>query len=324
MKIPNKIRGEIVEMLNKFAETVYEDYGYEKDKTLQYVKNVIESLLPHKEDVADEKADKKVNLTFSGVQVIADVFHLSPDMLDMGTNTEEVSNVSTEVLTEFVTKNIVSTSTEEDVEVITEECIKVQEVEDNQGNITPQTPDKSPIRVHNVTMCSNTCISPRESEKHVRNTKDGYMVYKMSEFMEYFKYEYQNLKFTYDKAHLNSHVYRDLKGPPKKKEGFYIENNGDYIFVNMSCMYGIVPFIVTFSKSRSIENKPHMSRYILKTNVDIFRVMFPNMNFDTLIDNMNKNNQREFFLNKAFLNKMTLLLQFTFDMDPTFPMFIQK
>jgi hypothetical protein len=336
MAVPKKIESEIMEDLDKFTEYVSINYGHGKEKTLQYMKTVIDYLLPKKEDVADIKECKKVEFTFTEFLMYENILHVSG--CDTATNTEEVSNVSTEVLTEIVTKNSVSTSTEEDVfnshpvmleigtnteevaYVSTEVFTEIVAKNSVSTIIAPETPDNSPTRVQNTIMCSNTCISPLESKKHVTNTKDGYMVYKMSELMEYFEYEYTTLYFTFNKEHLDSHIDCDPKFP-KKKEGFYIENNGDFIFVNMSCMYGIVPFVVQYSKKASIENKPYIKISVLKQNIDIFRVMFPHMGIDKLISNMTKNIKSKFFLKEEFLDKMTLLLQFAFDKNPTAPMF---
>ena len=343
MAVPKKIEIEIMEVLGKFTKTMLEDFGHGEDKTLQYMKTVIDSLLPKNEDVQEFKECKKVELTFTDFLMYEDIFHVSgcdtatktedvshvstaentEDVVHVSTpiTTEEVDNVSTEVLPYVaIVSNSVSSSVEKNVETVPDNS-RFENIPDN---IAPTTPEISPARVQNTNMCSNTRISPRQSNSCATKMKGEYTVHEMSDLAEYFEYDYTTLEFDCNFDHLQSHVNHDPSQQPKKSEGFYIKNNDELIFVNISCMYGLVPFIYNYSNSGNIAGDVYMSLAILKKNRDIFRIMFPNLKIDTLIKNMKNKTNQKFFLKPDVLDKMTLLLQFAYDKVPTLPMFVQN
>jgi hypothetical protein len=334
MAVPKKVEIEIMEVLGKFTKTMLEDFGHEEDKTLQYMKTVIDSILPKKEDVADIKECKKVEFTFTDFLMYEDILHVSGcdtatntedvahvSRCETAMNTEDVDHVSTDVLPYVVVvSNSVSSSVEKNVETVPDNS-RFENIPDN---IAPTTPEISPARVQNTNMCSNTRISPHQSNSCATKMKGEYTVHEMSDLEEYFEYSYKTLEFDYNNDHLKSHVKHDPSQQPKKSEGFYIKNNDELIFVNISCMYGLVPFIYNYSNSGNIAGDVYMSLAILKKNRDIFRIMFPNLKIDTLIKNMTKNPNQKFFLKPDVLDKMTLLLQFAYDKVPTLPMFVQN
>ena len=328
MAVPKKIESEIMEVLDKFTEYMTNDYGHGKETTLQYMKTVIESLLPEKEHVPEIKECKKVEFVsgcdaaphteevvhVSGCDAATnteEVVHVSRRMSDNATNTEQFVQEPVDVFPDVVVPHNVSTGAKEFVRVVSEKSI-------------PQTPYINPKRVQNTSISSNTHISPCQSKNYATKTEGEYTVHEMSDFEEYLANNYSKLVFAYDKAHLDSHVQHSPSQPRKKAEGFYIKTQYDSIFVNMSCMYGLVPFIYNYSRSGNIAGDVYLSLAILKKNMDIFRIMFPTVKIDTLIGNMSRNPSQKFFLKPDVLNKMTLLLQFAYDKVPTLPMFEQN